>query len=183
MFLTNELMFRKLEESDLADLLCLKNESWLKTHQVSFLNMEDQKEFFLSFKSNVNQPKKLLLIACKDSKQPIGLFSISNIDYMNRSADVGWALYPAFRGKKFGHKLVSGGTNICFRVLNLRKLTCEILPSNVPSLKCAQSTGYVEEGLKKESVFKLGKYIDSIVMGCLSSDFPDQPIAPFVENP
>jgi RimJ/RimL family protein N-acetyltransferase len=173
MFQVDDLIFRKVFSEDLNDLLSLKQESWLQTHHVSFLNETDQQNFFQRLQSSTTQPKNILLIACApDNAQPIGMFYVANIDYLNRTADVGWALYAKYRGKQLGKKLVCGGTNICFQILNLKRLNCEILCDNHPSMKCAKHSLYVQEGIKRESVFKLGKYLDSIVFGVLVEDFP-----------
>lgn len=177
MFNTHDLIFRKVREEDLCDLLSLKEDSWLYTHHISFLNLADQKSFFDNLQSNVTQPKNLLLIACVGNKS-IGMFFIANIDYVSRTADVGWAIFAPYRGQKYGLKLVMAGTNICFQILNLRRLSCEILYDNVASLKCAAHAGYVHEGVKRESVHKLGKYVDSIVLGVLIEEFKCTPISP-----
>lgn len=174
MFKTHSLQFRKADESDLQSLLGLKVDSWMNTHHVSFLNMHDQKNFFESLEDNTQQPKKLLLIAQSNSDEQYsnaGMFYISNIDYFNRSADVSWGLYSAFRNKNIGKYLVMGGTNICFQILNLNRLNCEILETNFPSIKCAEYSNYVEEGVKRESVFKNGSYINSLIYGVIREDF------------
>lgn len=42
---------------------------------------------------------------------------------------------------------------------------------NIASQKCAEAAGFQHEGLKRESVAKLGKYLNSGVYGVLERDF------------
>lgn len=171
MFQTQDLIFRKVNQYDLDDLLRFKKDSWAFTHHVSFLNECDQQKFFQSNQGDVTQPNNVIFVACESNFDPIGIFWVKNIDYISRSADASWGLYSPFRGKKLGYKLVKGGSNICFQVLNLRRISCEILSNNIASMKCAVSAGFVQEGTKRESVFKQGKYVDSMVFGLLSEEF------------
>jgi RimJ/RimL family protein N-acetyltransferase len=170
------LVFRKVCDSDLQDLFVLKQESWDMTHNVSFLNIHDQQQFLQKFQSNITQPKDLLLIACLNSFVPIGMFFVTGIDYVSRSADIAWGIYKKHRGVGYGKNLAVGGTSICFNILNLNRLNCEILSNNQKSLKCALHAGYTIEGTKRQAVFKQGKYLDSQVLGILRSDFDPKPI-------
>jgi RimJ/RimL family protein N-acetyltransferase len=176
MIKTCDLIFRKVNSNDIKDLLSLRQNNWINTHNISFLNFEDQKDFFLKFKNCQSHPKNLLLVACNLKNKPVGIFYIKNIDYINRKADVSWSLYEKFRGKKIGNKLVKGGSNICFQILNLRRLNCEILYNNIPSIKCAIKSNYSQEGVKKESIYRFGSYLDSIIMGLIVEDFEPNPI-------
>jgi RimJ/RimL family protein N-acetyltransferase len=172
MFQLENVFLRKAENADLASLLVLKQETWPFNHRTVFLNIEDQNLWFKSLQDSVNQPKKLALIACNSdaSNEAMGIFLISNIDYINQSADVSWALYSNYRGKGYGKAMIKSGLKFCFDVLNLRRINCEILSNNEPSIKCALSLGFILEGTKRESIFKLGKYIDSGVYGLMMEE-------------
>jgi RimJ/RimL family protein N-acetyltransferase len=154
MFQFENVFLRKVEISDLASLLLLKQETWPFNHRT------------------VCQPKKLALIACDSavSNEPMGIFIMTNIDYINQTVDVSWALYPNYRGKGYGKVMIKSGLRFCFDVLNLRRVNCEILSNNEPSIKCALSLGFILEGTKRESIFKLGKYIDSGVYGLMMEE-------------
>jgi len=172
MFGYGGIVLRKLKRDDLMNLLDLKNESWLTTHRITIATMEDQVRWFESLDKDVHTPKNLILIgeSAKVGK-PFGVYKITDIDWSNRNCAAAWDVYKPFRGQKLGKPLVMAGTAFCFEVLNMWRVGCEILEENTPSQKCAESAGFKLEGLKRQSVAKLGKYLNSGVYGVLASEF------------
>jgi diamine N-acetyltransferase len=171
MFEYDGIWIRKVDSGDLAMLLNLKQETWPFNHRTVFLNSEDQNNWFKSLQDSTTQPKKIALIACNiELNESIGVFLVSNIDYISQTADVSWALYAEFRKKGFGKRIIKAGLKFCFDVLNMRRLNCEILSNNEASKKCASAVGFVQEGTKRESIFKMGNYIDSLVYGILCEE-------------
>ena len=167
MYHEDDLHLRKVAEEDLPLLLALKSESWERTHRTAIANMVDQRRWLESLDPSIHQPGQLVLIAEID--RPIGTFKISDIEWVNRRANVGWDIFEKYRGRGFGKKLVVVGTHFCFNVLNLHRLDAEILENNVASIKCATAAEFVLEGTKREAVFKNGVYLNSLVFGCLNN--------------
>jgi RimJ/RimL family protein N-acetyltransferase len=179
MFEFGDIRFKKLERGQLSTLQGLKNESFGTTHHTSIVNSDDQDRWFDSLDKHVHQPTNLCLVAqgkkVDDDQEwwpTIGIFKISSVDWVSRSADTAWDVFAAYRGQGFGKKLVFAGVSFCFRTLNLRRLNCEILEYNGASLECAKAAGFVQEGRKRESIFKDQKYHDSLVLGVLDRHFP-----------
>lgn len=169
MFEHDGISFLKLSKSELPELWKLKQESWLNTHQITINTMEEQEAWYDTLDNHPHSPKTLVLMA-HGSVANFGIFKIANIDYVNRVADVGWDVFEHHRGKGLGRKLVAAGSAYAIYILNLHRLNAEILTTNVASQKCAEAAGYVKEGVKRASVHKVGKYVDSIVYGLLDSD-------------
>jgi RimJ/RimL family protein N-acetyltransferase len=176
MFNFENLKLRKIERKDLSDLLLLKQESWENTHRISLINEEDQIKWFEKLSSDVHQPSSLVMIA--DARVVTGIegtrawcavgdFKLFGIDWINQTAEVGWDIFEEFRKQGFGKRLVSAGCTFAFNILNLRRLSCEILESNIASQKCAEARGFKLEGIKRQAVFKNGQYQNSLVYGLL----------------
>lgn len=196
-FKRHDIQLRKLEASDLPDLLALKKETWSETHRVALLNSTDQQKWFEQLDTNPHSPSVIIMVgevsrtamekilekthsalamaanlaSIGYDATSIGIFKINNIDWVNRSADVGWDIYDAWRGMGFGQLIVKAGCDFCFSILNLRRLNAEVLATNIPSRKCALRAGFVSEGHKREAVFKDGEFINSEVFGMLKLDF------------
>ena len=172
MFGFDGIVLRKLRRDDLSNLLDLKNESWLTTHHITIATMEDQVRWFESLDKDVHTPKNLILVA-ESAKfgKPVGVYKITDIDWSNRNCAAAWDIYKHFRNQKLGKPLVITGTAFCFQVLNMWRVGCEILEENIPSQKCAEAAGFKLEGLKRQSVVKLGKYVNSGVYGVLADEF------------
>lgn len=174
-FCFEDLYLRKITKTDLHNLLALKQDSGEFTHRTSILNIEDQENWFNSMDNNQHQPNNLILIAeilVDDPyyRSPIGDFKIINIDYQNRKAHIGYDIFKFYRGKKFGAKLVQAGTEFCFQILNLHRVTAEILETNIRSIKCAEKNRFIKEGIQKQAAWKNNKYIDSFWYGKVRDD-------------
>lgn len=169
MYESRELTFCKVEEFHLDYFKELKDDSWMMTHQKTIINRADQQAWFDHLDDDPNCPKNLVLSVLKNTTL-IGCYKVLRIDYISRSADVGWDLLADFRGKNLGKDIVAGGANFCFDILNLRRLNAEILETNIPSQKCAEATGFVLEGVKREAVHKPEGFVDSQSWGLLFSE-------------
>lgn len=173
MFRYENLEYSKLGREHLERLLALKCDTWRNTHKTLIANLDDQIRWFESLDTDVHTPKTLVLLASvigegvERVSNPLGVFKLANVNYVNRSADVAWDVFEELRGGGYGKKLVCGGVRFCSEVLNLRRLDAEILAHNKPSVRCALAAGFVREGTRREAVFKSGTYVDSLVFGCL----------------
>lgn len=81
--------------------------------------------------------------------------------------------YGVFSGERrrgWGTKLVRTGVDFVFDVLNLRRIECEVLKTNVFSQRCVEKAGFKQEGIKRKAVFRMSEEIDSIVYGLLRSE-------------
>lgn len=178
MYTSNGLKFGKVEEDHAICFKFLKDESWKMTHQKTIINKTDQKNWYHNLDSDPNCPRNLVLsvqlFSAKwehgSSGLLIGCYKVLRVDYVNRSADVGWDLLKEHRGKGFGKALVTGGANFCFDILNLRRLNAEILTINEASQKCALAAGFVYEGVQREAIHKPEGYVDSQFWGLLVSE-------------
>ena len=169
MFESEGLKLRKLCKGDLCHLKKLKDESWFATHTVAIVNKCDQHRWFESLDTNVGNPRNLMMIAECDGT-PVGIFKISSVEWINRTADVAWDIFQEERGKGLGKRLVAAGVDFCFSILNLRRLDAEILENNAPSQKCAEAAGFELEGRRKKAVHcreAKDSYVDSLIYGCI----------------
>lgn len=176
MYKNERMKLRKASREDLLSLWYLKNESWFGTHRHAIINMQDQEEWFNTIDNHSHSPRRMVLIAeATHSTSPVGM-AIIDVDWVNRDADLSWAIYEYFRKKGHGKELVSIIVEFCFKVLDLRRISCEILQSNKASERCALTAGFQYEGFKREAVCKNGEYVGSHYMGILKSDFTSKSV-------
>lgn len=162
----SDIIFQKMDRKHLNKMQVLKSETYTQTHALFLNNYDDQLRWFDSLQ---NDKTKLFLIANKGDDE-IGTFKLDNIDWVNRHCNVGWDIFKEFRGLGLGKPLVKSGVDFCFRILNLHRLNCEILITNLASLKCAEYAGFEIEGTKKQCVYKNGEWIDTYFMGILKDN-------------
>jgi len=159
-----DLTLRKLDKKDIKKLFLLKTEAFDNHHRTAFINDSDQEVWFNSLDKDVFSPKNLMLIG-SEGKLDVGIISLSNINYINRTCDVGIDVYKKYRSKGYGTRLLSSAIRLAKEFLNLRKLNCEILSYNIASIRIAEKNGFVQEGIRKEQIYKSGIYHDSLVYG------------------
>lgn len=159
----NGITLRKVEHFDLSDLQSLKDESWWGTHHLTIVNCADQNKWF----ENLDNNKELVLMA-KTGRDKVGVYILSNIDWISRSYDASYSVFENFRKKGYGFKIWQAGTDFGFKMLNMHRITAEVLSTNEASNKIIYDrAGFTQEGIKEKAIFKQGKYIDSIVYGML----------------
>jgi RimJ/RimL family protein N-acetyltransferase len=91
-----------------------------------------------------------------------------NIDAHNRSAHLGLALRPAFRGRGLGTDIVRVLCQYGFVVLGLHRLQVDTLADNEPMLKAAEHVGFTREGLNRDAAWVTGEFKDEVVLGMLA---------------
>ncbi len=100
-----------------------------------------------------------------------GESSLWEIDAHNRSAHIGLALRPAFRGKGLGTDIVRVQCHYGFTVLGLHRLQIETLADNYAMLKAAERAGFTREGLVRDAAWVMGAFADEIVLGLLADEW------------
>lgn len=171
----NKISFRKIEEEDLGFLKDLKDESWFGTHKTTIVNLTDQNEWFDKITKSKND---LILMAFKKGRDDkyigneyIGIYKISNIDWINRSYDSAHDIFGFNRKLGYGKLVLEAGVDFGFEVLNMHRMNTEVLENNIASYKNALYAGFINEGIKRKSVYKCNEWINSKCMGILKEDW------------
>ena len=79
------------------------------------------------------------------------------------------------RGKGIGTFAVNEMIKHAFYNLNLRRIELGVLENNLPAIRLSEKTGFVREGVKRESNYKNGKYVSMIIMAILREDSERMP--------
>lgn len=166
----NGIILKKLEISHLSELKNLKDESWPGTHSIAILNSSDQSKWFNSLDNN-----KQIVLTAFEGDTLVGIYKISNIDWMNRKYDSAHDIFKYKRGKGYGKKVLEAGVDFGFEILNMHRLDTEILVNNAASIKTAEYAGFKKEGTKKKAIYKCGEYISSFVYGLIYDDWRSLP--------
>ena len=94
-----------------------------------------------------------------------------SIDNHNRSAHLGLALRPAFRGHGLGTDVVRVLCRYGFGVLGMQRLQLETLSDNDSMLRAAERAGFVREGTLRRAAWVNGAFADQIVLGLLAEEW------------
>jgi RimJ/RimL family protein N-acetyltransferase len=93
------------------------------------------------------------------------------IDLHQRSAHLGMALRPAFRGRGLGTEVVRALCRYGFAVRGLHRLQLETLSDNAAMQKAATNAGFVIEGRLRAASWVMGEFMDEMVFGLLVEDW------------
>lgn len=102
----------------------------------------------------------------------IGSCSLRNIDFLSRSAELQIRIgEKVSQNKGYGTIITQKLLEFGFNDLNLNRIYLDVFESNQRAKQVYFNCGFVEEGIKRESAFVDGKFINVIQMSILATDF------------
>lgn len=166
---------RAVEEKDSEILRKLINDPYVesKVGGWSFpVSINQQIEWIKNLK-NRNDSLNLSIVELEDSSDIcIGMANLVNIDWKNKSAFTGVKLTDSKRGKGIGKDVVVSIMKYAFDELNLNRLESSIIETNDSSKKLyLEKCGWKLEGIKKEAIYKNGKYNDNLILGITRKEY------------
>lgn len=100
----------------------------------------------------------------KDEKL-IGYFQLKKINWISRIGWLGIIIGDKdARGKGFGKEAMQLGLHYAFDMLNLRKISLEVLSENLAAIALYKKFGFEEEGTLKQHFFFDGVYFNVKIM-------------------
>jgi RimJ/RimL family protein N-acetyltransferase len=137
------------------------------------------------FPSNINSEKEwiskmypagylssiFVVIEENETKQFIGFYVASNINYINSNAHVGMIFHKNGRGKGYAKEASILFYGYLFNEINLHKVYSEVLTYNEIALKSYLKIGFKIDGISKEHMYQNGKYHDLHIVSLMAKDF------------
>jgi RimJ/RimL family protein N-acetyltransferase len=105
----------------------------------------------------------------------LGLALAFGIDRTEREVELGYMVAPSERGRGVGTAILRALTDWAFADLGAQRIRLIIDTVNGASLKVAERSGYVREGVLRSLYFKNGRRIDALLLSRLPSDPPPPP--------
>lgn len=167
-----KILLRALELEDAETLREMINDSEIEKNVAGWsfpISRHAQREWIE--KSNTNDKSFVFAIDLPGSGC-IGIANLVDIDWKNRSASHGIKLVNKdFRRRGIGTDTVLTIMKYVFNELQLNRLDTTIIAHNTASKKLFLKCGFKIEGLKKEALFKNGKYYDNYILGITHKDY------------
>jgi len=172
-FLRGERIYlRPLEMSDLERCQRWINDPDNRTTLVSHLplNQNAEKEFI----ERCSKPDKEihLAIVLNEGDRHIGTIGLFNIRWKDRAAEFGLMIGEAdARGHGYGSEAIRLINKYAFEQLNLNRLELSVVAFNERAIRMYEAAGFVREGVRRETVFSGGRYVDLIGYSMLASEY------------
>lgn len=152
--------------------------SWFNDPEVTKHNRHGSTEYTLQlaqeYVDEVQNSSSIIVYAiiAKDSRKHIGNISLQNIHPANQSAEYAIILgdkeyWGKGVAKESSHLILRHG----FEELNLHRIYCGTSVKNIPMQKLAASLGFVQEGIRKDAMFKNDEFVDVIEYGLLRPNY------------
>ena len=125
------------------------------------------------FDNEISSKNNLVLAICdKETDKHIGNVSIMGIDTFNQSGEFAVILGDKnFWGKGIGQESAKLIISHAFTQLNLRRIYCGTLDTNIGMQKLAEKLGFIKEGQSRKAQFKNGNFHDTIEYGILKEEW------------
>ena len=101
----------------------------------------------------------------------IGHVTYFDLNFRNRSAEIGYLLAPAARGKGFARDAVSLLLGYLFGGLGLNKVCAQTASSNTASTKLLEALGFHRDGVLREHHLHEGTLHDDFICSMLLSEW------------
>ncbi len=175
MITSDRLCLRAAEREDLPRFV-----AWLNDREVGeFLSMNQPMSLVAEehwFEDMQKKPKaeQVLVIQIRDGEawRPIGNVSFMNIDWINRSAEVG-----IFIGEKscwnqgYGREAMRLMLKHGFETLNLHRIYLRVFEHNLRGIKAYEHAGFKHEGRMRQAQYQDGRYYDVLLMSVLRDEY------------
>ena len=164
---------RAVEREDMRFLYEMINDSDISSMTIGScfpVSMEAQNRWYGSF---LDQQKDLRYIIESVDGYSIGMIILSKIDWKSRIAEIGIKSISNIKVRKKGDVLEAVKLVLlyAFQEMNLNMIVGNILENNVFSRKLAIDSGFLEEAVLRQRVYKQGKYHNTVIYSITKEEF------------
>ncbi len=165
---------RELEREDMKSINKWRNDPNLIAclgAPYRFINEDVDSDWYDKYIHTRSNSVRCAIVDSEKEDEVLGLISLLDINYINRSGTLHIMIGGAEnRGKGLGTFAVKAMIEHAFLNLNLRRIELGVLENNISAIHLYEKCGFCREGMKRESNYKSGKYINMIIMALLRKD-------------
>ena len=111
-------------------------------------------------------------ITVTETEELIGMMGLHSINWINRTATTGaWISSDSCRGKGYGSEAKLLLLDYAFNTLGLRKISSNVLATNMRSKAYNIKCGYAVEGIRTKQIYVNGTYVDEVSMAIFKETF------------
>ena len=129
------------------------------------------------YNSLQNRQDVVLAIIHTETGTHIGNVSLQNINWISRNAEFAILIGDKnYWGQGYGEEAAQLIVAYGFNRLNLHRIYCGTIQGNVGMIKLAAKLKMKEEGIRKDAIFKNGRFLDIYEYGVLQNDYCAQDV-------
>ncbi|UFU00429.1 GNAT family N-acetyltransferase [Radiobacillus kanasensis] len=101
----------------------------------------------------------------------VGIAGFNELDWVNRTALIGYWLGKPYTGKGIMTKVVKALVNVAVYELKMNRIDIRIATNNYKSLSIPKRLGFTEEGILRQAEWLYDHYVDHIVYSMLADQW------------
>ena len=139
------------------------------------LTREMEEEWYNNLKNRDNNFLFAILLHSQGNNEKlIGNCSI-DVEWINRLGICGIMIgEKEYQGRGYGTEAMKILVQYGFNTLNLNRIELEVFDFNIRAFKSYEKTGFKKEGIRRQAMFKNGKFHDVFIMGILKKEWQDE---------
>lgn len=165
---------RELERKDLSEINKWRNDIEVINclgAPFRYINYEVDEKWFDAYMCNRNNCVRCAIVD-EVNDDIVGLVSLTNVDFIRRSAVFHIMIGKSEnRGKGIGSFATKEMLHHAFENMNLNRVELEALSNNARAISMYKKIGFVEEGVKRQAVYKNGEYVDMTLFSILQREY------------
>ncbi|WP_027218048.1 GNAT family N-acetyltransferase [Butyrivibrio fibrisolvens] len=165
---------RELERKDLSEINKWRNDIEVINclgAPFRYISYEVDEKWFNAYMHNRNNCVRCAIVD-ESNDNIVGVVSLTNIDFIRRSAIFHIMIGKREnRGKGIGSFATKEMLHHAFENMNLNRVELEALSNNTIAINMYKKSGFVEEGIKRQAVYKNGNYIDMTMLSVLKHEY------------
>ena len=168
-----QIYLRAMEMEDMECFRDMINDPRVSQNVVGWSFPVSKREQMQWYERAVGDKKNLrFTVVLKENDQPVGMVTLSSLDWQNRSATHGIKLHPDCpKGRGIATDAVMTLMQYAFDEAGLHRLDGSWIDFNEASQKLYLKCGWSIEGIKKEAIYRSGGFHDLYVVGILEEDY------------
>lgn len=130
----------------------------------------DEEKWFQS-QSSQNHTYSFAIESVSDA-QYIGGCGVNAVDWKNSVASVGIFIGDkGYWNKGYGSEAMGLLLRFIFTQMNINKVRLDVYSFNERAIACYTKCGFLTEGVRRQELFRDGRYYDIIIMGVLRNEW------------
>jgi UDP-4-amino-4,6-dideoxy-N-acetyl-beta-L-altrosamine N-acetyltransferase len=136
------------------------------------VTLAEEERWFRDYERRTDE--QIFAIEVEDTH--IGNLGIHRIDGTNRKAEIGIVIgEPDYWDRGFGTEAMVVALQYAFEVLQLHKVSLEVLEYNERAIRTYGRLGFQREGVHREDVYKDGRFVNVVRMSLLAGELRAEP--------
>ena len=165
---------RELQRGDLEKINKWRNDPELIAllgAPFRYINSEVDIKWFENYMSNRGNAVRCSIVE-EESDEILGLISLTNIDFINQSAELHIMIgEKENQGRGIGTYAVRTILSHAFQNMNLHRIELGVLDYNIAAIHLYEKCGFIQEGVKRNAIYKEGKFVDLRIYACLRENY------------